>query len=79
MVQQWMEFLFGTPKRFVQTICVSIALMLIVSQEFRDWLIWQLSDLVGRLIGPLLILAIIVYAFRRMLGPLFPSGGSKRH
>lgn len=70
----WSEFFFGTPQRVLRTIMAMIVIGLILSRPFRIWVVWQVTDLVGMVIGPLLLLVIIVYGLRRILGL-----GGRRH
>ena len=73
-----LDALFGTFHRMCNTIVGTIIILVVVSPSFRLWLLSQLQELAMMLLPSLLLLGIIVYAFRRMLGPLFP-GGRNRH
>lgn len=76
-MDRWFAELFrilaGTPQRFFRTIVVGAILLMILSGDFRSWVISQTLGLISAVLPSALILGIIVWAFRIMLGPLFPG------
>lgn len=72
-MNQWLVFLFGTPQRAIRSIVIGVVLLMIVSENFRYAVLTQVENFVAAIMGPLLLLAIIGFAFRKMLGPLWSN------
>ncbi|HTL39276.1 MAG TPA: hypothetical protein VL306_00475 [Methylomirabilota bacterium] len=77
-MQAWIEFFFGSPQRALRTVLIVLVAMMVLSEDFRYMVLSKIENFVSSIIGPALLLGIVIYAFRRMLGPLWP-GGRGRH
>ncbi len=67
------EFFLGTPRRAFRTVVGTLVVLVIVSDSFRNWLIGETIEAVGAILPLALVGGIIVWAFRTMLGPVFPG------
>ena len=78
-VAEMFASLFGICHRTRNTVIAIFVILMVVVPSFRYAILIQLQNLAIAAMGPLLLLGIMVYAFRRLLGPLFPGGSHRRH
>ena len=60
---EWVAFFFGTPRRFLTTLAAFFLLVCAIVPGVAGYMAHNLAALVG----PLMVLAIVVFGFRIML------------
>lgn len=77
-----LSFFFGTLRRTGMTLAVVFVALCAIDREFAYGILaWILSAIIhafGPLVGPVLGIAIAVFAIRMILSPIWPMGRRKR-
>jgi uncharacterized membrane protein len=79
-MNQWMQFLFGTPRRVIGTLIAMFFIAVIINPQILHFIFARLMCAINPILGPIIQLAIVFFGIRYMFRAFFGGGsGSRRH